>query len=150
MQTAEEKEYLLKGSKAIFGAGIILFALSLLNGFMIQAVAIPRLGLSAHLIGLIGASFLIGIGSYWPRLNLGIKLSRIGMLLVVYSFWSGWAVYFFAAASGAGKMFPIASGNQSGAPFVEGLISLAMMSFALAFFVSIGIIIRGLFSAKKA
>ena len=38
-------------------AGVLLFLASLVNGVLIQALALPRLALSAHLFGLIGASF---------------------------------------------------------------------------------------------
>jgi hydroxylaminobenzene mutase len=149
MQNNQEKEYLNKASKIIFGSGIILFLISLINGFLIQLLCLPRLGLSAHLIGLIGASFLFGIGSYWSRLNLSPRTSKIGMVLLIYSFCVGWAVYFAAAALGAGKMFPIASQNKAGTSAVEGIIGIFMLSFVLTFLISFIILLKGLSSEKK-
>jgi len=150
MQPNQEKEYLNKASGIIFKSGIILFLISLINGFLIQSLSLPRLGLSAHLIGLFGAGFLFGIGSYWPRLNLSQKLSGIGMVLLIYSFWAGWAVYFAAAALGAGKMFPLASGNKAGTPAVEGIIGIFMLSFAITFLISFVIILKGLSDKNKS
>jgi len=51
-------------SRVIVGSGVLLFFVSLLNGFLMQVLTIPRLALSAHLVGLIGSGLLIGLGAY--------------------------------------------------------------------------------------
>ena len=80
----------------------------------------------AHLAALIGASLLIGLGACRPQFNLSRKVSKTGTILSVYGFWGGWDLYFFAAALGAGKMFPMVRGNTHGNTLVETLISFGV------------------------
>jgi hypothetical protein len=125
-------------------AGVILLLISLVNGFLVQALPLERLALSAHLLGLIGSSLLIGLGLLWPKLNQTCRSSRIGAYLAVYGFCGGWLIYFSAAATGAGGMFPMASAGARGNAIVEGLISAGMVTIALALFALCGIVLWGL------
>ncbi|MGH7735765.1 MAG: hydrogenase, partial [Gemmatimonadales bacterium] len=58
-------------------AGLVLFMLGLLAGFVIPRMRSPRLGLSAHLTAVQGGSFLIAVGLMWPKLALGEAMSRV-------------------------------------------------------------------------
>src|SRR5215216_2780167 len=126
-----------KYSRVIVVAGVLLFLASLVNGFLIHLLPLQRLALSAHLLGLIASSLLIGLGSFWPRLHLSQRLSRLGAILVIYGFWAGWIVYFSAAALGAGGMFPILAGGKRASPMIELSITFGMLTVALALFSSI-------------
>ena len=59
-------------------AGVALFVVSLANGFLVHAVALQRQALSAHLVGLIRAAFLIALASLWKQLDLTNPMSRAG------------------------------------------------------------------------
>ena len=48
--------------KRLIWNGVFLFLLGLLTGFLIPILTSPRLGLSAHLEGLLNAMFLLLIG----------------------------------------------------------------------------------------
>jgi hydroxylaminobenzene mutase len=112
------EDYTEQHSRVLVGSGILLFLASLINGFFIHGAALPRLALSAHLLGLIGSAMLLGLGSFWPRLILSQKISRLGSILASYGFCAGWIVYFSAAVLGAGGMFPMLGGRQ-GVPVME-------------------------------
>jgi hydroxylaminobenzene mutase len=58
--------------------GITVFLLSLLIGLAIPAFTVPRVGLSAHLVGIMQGLFLMVIGLIWPRLQLSTAVSRVG------------------------------------------------------------------------
>jgi hypothetical protein len=126
------------------GAGMLLFSVSLVNGFLIESLLIPRLGLSAHLVALIGSSFLVALGAYWTRLGLTRRVSRLGVLLSIVGFWGGWTVYFTAAAIGAGGNFPMAGGGISGAPAAESAVRLGLLVVLLALGSLIAVVMRGL------
>lgn len=126
------------------GAGMLLFSVSLVNGFLIESLPIPRLGLSAHLVALIGSSFLVALGAYWPMLELTRRVSRLGVLLSIAGFWGGWTVYFSAAAIGAGGNFPMASAGTSGSPMAESAVRLGLLVVLLALASLIVIVMRGL------
>jgi hypothetical protein len=129
-------------ARLLLGAGVILLAVSLVNGFLIESMPLVRLALSAHLVGLMGSAFLIGLSASWPALALAQRTSRIAALAAVCGFFGGWLVYFVAAATGTGGMFPIASSNTRGSAVLEGAISSALLSVALALFALCGIVLK--------
>ena len=103
-----------------------------------------RLALSAHLVGLLGSAFLIGLGGNWPALGLARRTSRFAAVAAVYGFCAGWLVYFLAAATSTGGMFPIASSNTRGSPLLELVMSSALLTIALALFTVCGIVLMRL------
>jgi hypothetical protein len=123
---------------------VLLFAISLLNGFLIHALPLPRLALSAHLVALIGSSFLIGLGASWPRLQYSARASRLAAFLAVYGFCGAWVVYFSSAALAAGGQFTLASGNVRGPWVVESAISVGLMTVAVALIALCGMTWRAL------
>ena len=131
-------------TRLLVGSGMILLAISLVNGFLIEMMPLVRLALSAHLVGLMGSAFLIGLGATWHTLGLTRRTSRIAALAAVYGFCGGWFVYFIAAATSSGGMFPIASGHTRGSLFLESVMSGALLTVALALFTLCGIILKGL------
>lgn len=115
-------------------AGALLFGASLLNGFVIEAARLPRLALSAHLVGLFGAAFLFALAGVWPHLAFGPRASRIGIALAIYGFFVGWVLYLTAAVTGAAGLFPMAGAGTRGTPFAETMMSTALLTVALALF----------------
>jgi hypothetical protein len=135
-------------SRTLARAGVMLFAASLMNGFLIHIMALQRVALSAHLVGLIGAAYLIGLSALWPRLHLPQLASSVGAVCAVYGFWAGWTVYFAAALFGAGGALPILSGGSSGTPFAESALGIAMVTVAATLFALCGIVLMGLSRSK--
>ena len=113
-------------------AGALLFVASLLNGFVIQAIRLPRLALSAHLVGLFGAAFLFALAGLWPHLGFGQRGSRVGVALAIYGFVAGWLVYLTAAVTGTAGLFPMAGDGARGTPLVEAMMSAALLTVAIA------------------
>ena len=50
--------------------GVLLILLSLLTGLLVPVLIIPRLGLSAHVGGLMNGMLLMLVGFLWPELAL--------------------------------------------------------------------------------
>lgn len=59
--------------------GLLLLLLGLLVGFAVPVFAVPRLGLTAHLFGVMQGILLIVIGLLWPKLKLTRTAPGIGL-----------------------------------------------------------------------
>jgi hydroxylaminobenzene mutase len=126
-------------------SGFLLFLLALLVGLVVPRFAVPRLGLSTHLLGIMQGIFLMVIGSLWPRLLLTRAMARIALFLVVYGCFAAWSANLFAATLGAGNsMVPIAAGSAHGTPLQEGIISIALRSAAISLIAAAVVILWGL------
>lgn len=131
--------------------GALLFLLALLVGLGIPRFALPRLALSAHLLGLMQGTFLITAGLLWPRLRLTRSLSRIGCGLAIYGCSSAWTANVCGAVWGAGSsMLPMAAGGAQGSALQEGAIRILLMSAALSLIAMAVLILWGLRPSPRA
>jgi hydroxylaminobenzene mutase len=64
--------------------GMCLFVLGLLTGFAEQHFANVRMGLAAHLEGLMNGTFLIALGAIWPQVRLSPLTTTIAFWTVLY------------------------------------------------------------------
>lgn len=125
-------------------AGVLLFLLGLLTGFVIPALANPRMGLSSHLEGVLNGLFLVGLGLIWPRLALGVRATAVTFWLAIYGTFANWAATLLAAAWGAGRTMPIAAGVHEGTPLQELVIVGLLVSLSIAMVVLCGMVLWGL------
>jgi hydroxylaminobenzene mutase len=134
-------------SPAIFllRAGVVLFLLGLLTGFAIPSLAVPRLGLSAHLAGTMNGIFLMVLGLMWGRLSFGPTLGTLTLLLALYGTFANWAATLIGATLGAGgALMPIAAAGAMGTPQVEMLVSGLLVSLSIAMVLVCGFVLWGL------
>ncbi|MGH8008434.1 MAG: hypothetical protein ACREQ3_15675, partial [Candidatus Binatia bacterium] len=61
--------------------GLLLFLFALLVGLVIPKFAVPRLGLSVYLLGIMQGTFLAVLGLLWPKLKLTQRMARVGFWL---------------------------------------------------------------------
>jgi hydroxylaminobenzene mutase len=121
--------------------GGLLFLLGLLVGLAVPRLAVPRLALSTHLLGVMQGTFLLVAGLLWPRLRLARMASRIGHGLAIYGCLAAWTANLLGAIWGAGNtMLPIAAGAAHGSSFQEGTIRILLVSAALCL-VSVALLI---------
>lgn len=113
-------------------AGILLFLLGLLGGFMLPLMENPRMGLSSHLEGVMNGTFLVVLGLAWGRLSLGATAQKVLFAVVVYGTYANWLATQLAGFWGAGAtMMPIAGGEMAGSALQEGLIVIALISLSV-------------------
>lgn len=126
-----------------FGVGLFLF--STLIGLGIPRFAVPLLALSAHLIGILQATFIVAIGLLLPQLRLATTTSRIVAALLIYSCLATMAAYLAAAIWNAGNsLLPLAAGPAHGTALQEAVINVVLHSVALTFPVALVLILWGL------
>lgn len=125
--------------------GVGLFLFSALEGFVIPALPVPRLGLSVHTLSVFQGLMLLGLGLLWPRLSLGPTASRVAFWTYIYSSFATLIPYVLAAVWGAGNStIPLAAGSARGSAFQEAVIKVVLYSAAPTFLIAIALIIWGL------
>jgi len=119
----DASDRLIRQGHRLLQVGMFLFLCALLVGIAVPRFAVPRLALSAHLLGIMQGLFLMVAGLMWPRLSLPPAASRIGFWLAVYGCLAAWAANLLGALWGAGNtLLPIAAGQARGSPLQEWII----------------------------
>ena len=128
--------------------GVLLFLFGLLIGLFIPMITNPRMGLSAHLEGVMNGMFLVILGLIWNKLVVNHKWLTYTFWLTVYGSFANFVAVSIAAITGAGKMMPIAGGKE-GTSVVEGLISFLLISLSLAMIFVCVIVLTGFLRYMK-
>lgn len=124
--------------------GMLLFLIGLVFALFIPVMANPRMGLSAHLEGVLNGLFLLLLGLIWHKLTLSEKTLSYIFWLTVYGSFANFLAVSMAAITGAGKMMPIAGGKE-GTTVIEGIISFLLISLALAMILVCTMVLTGLY-----
>src|SRR3954452_7243456 len=126
-------------------SGVLLFLVALLVGLVVPTFAVPRLGLSVHLLGLLQGMFLMVLGLIWPQLRLTRGMGRLGAGLAVYGCLAAWTANLLAAIWGAGNsMLPIAAGTAHGSRIQELVITVALRTAAISLIAATVVVLWGL------
>lgn len=128
--------------------GILLFLCALVTGLFIPLMTNPRMGLSAHLEGIMNGIFLVILGLIWKKLALKNSWLAAAFWLSIYGSFANFAAVTIAAVAGAGKMMPIAGGKE-GTSFTEAMISFLLISLALSMLAVCCIVLTGLYKHIK-
>ena len=125
--------------------GVLVFLIALLVGLAVPLLAVPRLGLSAHLLGIMQGLFLIAAGLLWPRLQLTRALARLVFWLLVYGSFAAWAANMLGAIWGAGNsILTFAAGAARGSALQEGVIAALLRTAGASLIVAVTLILWGL------
>jgi (hydroxyamino)benzene mutase len=128
--------------------GVLLFLFGLIIGLFIPILTNQRMGLTAHLEGVMNGMFLVLLGLLWNKVNVKAIWLSTAFWLMLYSSFANFVAVTLAAITGAGKMMPIAGGKE-GAPGIEGIISFLIISLALAALAACSIVLTGLYKTIK-
>jgi hydroxylaminobenzene mutase len=137
-QASRQGRHLLQG-------GILLFLFALLVGLLIPKFAVPRLGLSVHLLGIMQGTFLAVLGLLWPKLKLTYRMSWVGFWLILYGFLAAWIANVLAGVWGAGSsLLPMVAGQAQGSPLQEGIIMIGLRTAAMSQITALLVVLWGL------
>ena len=140
----DEAAQRLQGHR-LLQVGATLFLIALFVGIAIPAFAVPRLGLSTHLLGITQGIFLLVLGLVWPRLTLGPLQARAANGLAVYGCLAPWTANLLGAIWGAGSsMLPMAAGAARGSDLQEAVIRVLLVSGALSLVSTMVLVVWGL------
>jgi hydroxylaminobenzene mutase len=125
--------------------GVALFLFAAVEGFAVEYLPGPRLGLSVHTLSVTEGLTVLGLGLLWPKLKLGVATARIAFWLFLYSAFATLVPYVLAAVWGAGgSTIPLATGGARGSAAQEAIIMVVLYSAAPSVLISLVLILWGL------
>ena len=124
--------------------GMCLFMLGLLTGFVEQQFANVRMGLAAHLEGLMNGIFLIALGAIWPHVRLAPAPATVAFWTVLYGTYANWFMTIVAATFGTAALSPITGAGHHGQPWQENFVMAGFMSVGIAIVASTALVLWGL------
>jgi hydroxylaminobenzene mutase len=129
--------------------GILLFTLGLLTGLVQQQFANPRMGLAAHLEGLMNGTFLLALGSAWREARLTERASKIAYSTALIGGYANWGVTALAAILGTTAMTPIAGAGYEGSRLEEILIGSGFIAVGILMLTMAAILLRGFRATRE-
>jgi hydroxylaminobenzene mutase len=124
--------------------GLILALLGLMTGLIGPNLALPRLGLAAHTVALLGAALLFGLAACWPVFRLSERTRRSMAALWLVALYTNWAGCLLGAAAGAGRLTPLAARGAEGPAWAELAVAGLLGSGSLAAFAAVALGLKGL------
>jgi hydroxylaminobenzene mutase len=124
--------------------GIVLFLLGLITGFLIMTIKNPRMGLAAHLEGVMNGTFLVVAGFLWDELRITDKLKKVLFWTLLYGTFVNWLMTLLAGIWGTSKMTPLAGKGYSGIDLHERIVSAGLASVGLTMVFALIILVYGL------
>jgi (hydroxyamino)benzene mutase len=124
--------------------GMFLFLLGLLTGFVEQNFANPRMGLAAHLEGVMNGTFLVALGGIWTTVRLSPRWKRAAYWSALYGTYANWAVTLLAAIFGTAAMSPITAAGRHGQAWQEGLVTVGFITVGITIVAASILVLSGL------
>jgi len=124
--------------------GMVLFLLGLLMGTVVQSVANPRLGLSAHTGTLLNGVFLVALAAVWRWQRLGPGTMRLTYWLAVAGSYASCVALFVAGVLGTSASTPLHGAGHTGTPLQEGVVTAGLSLGGVAVLAAAALIVVGL------
>ena len=123
---------------------MFLFLLGLITGFLTANLKNPRMGLAAHLEGVMNGTFLIAAGLIWNDLKLLKTLKTVTYWTLIYGTFVNWLITLVAAYSGTYSMSPVTGHGFMGTPLQENMVNGGFISVGLTMVFSAATMAYGL------
>jgi hydroxylaminobenzene mutase len=124
--------------------GMLLFLLGLITGFAMPNLRNHRMGLAAHLEGVMNGTFLVVAGLIWSELRISETFKKVTFWTLVYGTFVNWFVTLLAACLGTSRMTPLTGQGYFGTPIQENIVTGGFISVGLTMVFSLVVIVYGL------
>jgi hydroxylaminobenzene mutase len=124
--------------------GMLLFLFGLLTGFLEERFTNIRMGLSAHLEGLMNGTFMAMLGAIWSQVRLPRPAETIAYGAALYGTYGNWVITVLAAIFGTAANTPVAAAGHRGQAWQESLVAYGFLSVAITIVVSVLLVLWGL------
>lgn len=133
-----------KQKRRLMWHGMLLFLLGLVTGLLEQRFTNVRMGLSAHLEGVMNGILLLALGAAWDEVRLPhpAKVTAYGTAL--YGTYANWLVTSIGAAFGTAASSPITSAGHSGQPWQESFVAVGFLTVTIAIIATSILVLWGL------
>lgn len=124
--------------------GMFLFFLGLVTGLVETQFANVRMGLAAHLEGVMNGIFLIALGAAWAEVRLAPRLATAAFWTALYGTYANWAVTTLAAIFGTGALSPVTAPGRVGLAWQEDFVTAGFMSVGVSIIAASLLVLWGL------
>ena len=130
--------------------GMFLFLLGLLTGFLEPRFASIRMGLAAHLEGVMNGIFLVGLGAVWNEVRLSRPLKTAAFWIALVGTYGNWLITTTAAVFGTSALSPITGTPHGGQPWQEKLVTAGFMVVGITIVATAVLVLCGLRKAARS
>jgi hydroxylaminobenzene mutase len=123
--------------------GMFLFLLGLLTGLVEAQFANPRMGLAAHLEGVMNGTFLVVLGAIWAEVRLSASVKTAAFWTALYGTYANWFTTTLAAVFGAAALSPITGSGHAALPWQETLVTVGFTTVGLAMMIATVLVLWG-------
>ncbi len=131
-------------SRRLMWHGVFLFLLGLLTGIIVPALTNPRMGVSAHLEGVMNGVFLVVLSLVWKEARFTPKTAKATFAIALYGTYANWAATLLSAAFGTSRLTPIAGAGYTAAGWQEVVIGFGLISLSIAMVICCALVLWGL------
>jgi len=124
--------------------GMFLFLLGLATGFAEPSFVNIRMGLAAHLEGVMNGIFLVALGAAWIKVRLSPRAAAIAFWMVLYGAYVNWVMTTLAAIFGTSSLSPLTGTSKGGQPWQEIFVTVGLLSVGVAIIAGTVLIMSGL------
>lgn len=125
--------------------GALLLLLGMLTGLVEAQFTNVRMGLAAHLEGIMNGILLLALAQAWPELRLGARAHALALRALLYGTYANFGFTTLSAIWGTIGLSPItADGLTAADPWKENLVLAGFISVGLAMLTAVGLILWGL------
>ncbi len=129
--------------RSLLRHGFLLFLLALLTGLIAYQLTNPRMGVAAHVEGVVNGIFLMVLGLAWGRLDLSARTGFWAYWMGLIGAYANWAIPLFSAVVGASRP-RLAGAGFSAAPWADSLLPLTGVGGVLAPILCSGLVLWAL------
>ena len=131
-------------NRRLMWSGMLLFLLGLVTGLLEQRFTNMRMGVSAHLEGVMNGTFLVALGAIWTEVKLPAPAKMAAYWTALYGTYMNWMTTTFAAVFGTAAGNPISSAGHHGQPWQENLAVAGFLSVAVSIIAASLLVLWGL------
>lgn len=131
-------------NRVLLRAGFLLVLLAFLTGALIPRFLNPRMGVSAHVTGVLNGLLLIGLALAWESLRLSPGRGKWVRALFLYGTYANWAATVLAAAWGTKRLTPVAGAGFDAPAWQELVVQVIQVSLALALLLAMALVVWAL------
>jgi (hydroxyamino)benzene mutase len=132
------------GDRRFMWHGMFLFLIGLVTGLLERRFKNMRMGVSAHLEGVMNGTFLIALGAIWGYVRLPRRAEQAARASALYGTYGNWFFTTLGAALGTAAANPITSEGHTGKPWQEKMMGAGFLSIAISIIVSAVLTLFGL------
>jgi hydroxylaminobenzene mutase len=114
------------------------------TGGFLGSFASPRLGLAAHVGGIMNGTLVMVVGAFWAELAISGRLAPVLFWSLLYSGYLNWLGLVLAAAFGTARTTSLLGDGQPGTPWQEGVVAFCLVSGAIVTLAAFTMILIGL------